>query len=88
MVHLKMILTITTTKNLSRGPTEYPCVTGHEIVGTCTRAGANVKYIKVGQRVGVGAQSGACLDCKDCNNGEENLCQKGCVMTYNSKYPK
>ena len=33
--------------------------------------------IKVGDRVGVGAQSSSCLkpDCEQCANGEENHCQ-------------
>ncbi|RUS17316.1 chaperonin 10-like protein, partial [Jimgerdemannia flammicorona] len=45
------------------GPTPYPCVVGHEIVGVVTRVGANVKDIKVGDRAGVGAQVGSCLEC-------------------------
>ncbi|KAG1440504.1 hypothetical protein G6F56_011895 [Rhizopus delemar] len=42
------------------GPTDYPCVTGHEIVGVCTAVGKKVKNVKVGDRIGVGAQSGSC----------------------------
>ncbi|KAG0168843.1 hypothetical protein DFQ28_004248 [Apophysomyces sp. BC1034] len=69
------------------GPTDYPCVVGHEITGVCTRVGNNVKHIKVGDRVGVGAQSGSCLECETCTNGMENLCRKGATGTYNSRYP-
>ncbi|KAF7721735.1 hypothetical protein EC973_004173 [Apophysomyces ossiformis] len=68
------------------GPTDYPCVVGHEITGVCTRVGKNVKHVKVGDRVGVGAQSGSCLECNRCKNGMENLCNK-LVGTYNHRYP-
>ncbi|KAE8146108.1 GroES-like protein [Aspergillus avenaceus] len=40
------------------GPTMYPCCVGHEIVGTAVRVGSQAENgIKVGDRVGVGAQS-------------------------------
>lgn len=38
------------------GPTRYPVVVGHEIVGKAVRVGRGVQHIKVGDRVGVGAQ--------------------------------
>ena len=69
------------------GPTEYPVCVGHEIVGTATRVGSEVKHIQVGQRVGVGAQSGSCLDCDSCHDGLEPWCEKGIVGTYNGNYP-
>ncbi|KAI7864393.1 chaperonin 10-like protein [Mucor mucedo] len=69
------------------GKTDFPCVTGHEIVGECTRVGENVKHIKVGDRIGVGAQSGSCGECKECKRGDENICQGRCTYTYNSRYP-
>lgn len=54
-------------------PTSYPVCVGHEIVGHAVRVGDKVKDIKVGDRVGVGAQSGACLnqkgDCEACADG-------------------
>ncbi|ORY94376.1 chaperonin 10-like protein [Syncephalastrum racemosum] len=68
------------------GPTDYPCVVGHEIVGTATRVGENVKHIQVGDRIGVGAQSGSCLNCDRCKNDEENLCENGLIGTYNSRW--
>jgi alcohol dehydrogenase (NADP+) len=46
-----------------------------------------VKHIKVGDRVGVGAQSSSCLDCEECASGQEHYCSKGTVGTYNGKYP-
>ncbi|SMY23094.1 unnamed protein product [Zymoseptoria tritici ST99CH_1A5] len=72
------------------GPTNYPVVVGHEIVGRAIRVGDDVKSgIKVGDRVGVGAQAGSCLkgDCEECMNNGEQYCQKGFVMTYGSKWP-
>lgn len=60
---------------------------GHEIVGTAVKVGKNVKNFKVGDRVGVGAQSGSCLDCEECAASMEHYCPKGNVGTYNGKYP-
>ena len=48
-------------------PTNYPCCVGHEIVGRAVKVGNKVERgIKVGDRVGVGAQSSSCLkpDCE------------------------
>jgi D-arabinose 1-dehydrogenase-like Zn-dependent alcohol dehydrogenase len=50
------------------GPTNYPAVVGHEIVGKAVKVGQNVKGIKLGDRVGVGAQSGSCLECEHCED--------------------
>jgi uncharacterized zinc-type alcohol dehydrogenase-like protein len=56
------------------GAFRYPLVPGHEIVGTVAARGARVSLLAKGQRVGVGWQSGACLECDACVRGEENLC--------------
>lgn len=72
------------------GPTIYPCVVGHEIVGEAVRVGSKAEGgIQVGDRVGVGAQSSACLrpDCDECTHGLENHCLKHNVNTYNGRYP-
>jgi uncharacterized zinc-type alcohol dehydrogenase-like protein len=53
----------------------YPLVPGHEIVGAVVAIGDKVERINVGQRVGVGWQSGSCLHCEWCLNGYENLCR-------------
>ena len=42
--------------------------------------------VKVGDRVGVGAQISACLDCTQCKEGNETYCKKQ-QDTYNSFYP-
>jgi len=43
---------------------------------------------RVGDRVGVGAQSASCLkpDCEECASGLENHCPNNMVGTYNGKY--
>lgn len=71
------------------GPTMYPVCVGHEIVGTAVRVGSKVEGgIKVGDRVGVGAQSRSCLkpDCEECSSGLENYCQIHQTVTYNGKW--
>ncbi|KAI9835427.1 MAG: hypothetical protein M1819_002345 [Sarea resinae] len=71
------------------GRTNYPCVVGHEIVGEAVKVGSKVeKGIKVGDRVGVGAQASSCMkpDCEGCASGFENHCDK-MVGTYNGVYP-
>ncbi len=37
------------------GACDYPVIAGHEIVGEVTEVGKDVKELKVGDRVGVGA---------------------------------
>ncbi|KAI0900426.1 NADP-dependent alcohol dehydrogenase C [Annulohypoxylon nitens] len=70
-------------------PTPYPCVVGHEIVGKAIRVGENVKHIKVGDRVGVGAQARTCqqITCPDCSNNLESYCHNELTNTYGSIYP-
>lgn len=50
-------------------------IPGHEIVGTVTKVGSKVKGIKVGDRVGVGAQVGSCGTCAECKRDNENYCR-------------
>ncbi|KLO17374.1 GroES-like protein [Schizopora paradoxa] len=69
------------------GGIETPLVVGHEIVGKAVRVGSKVSSgIKVGDRVGVGAQVASCYDCKCCKTDNENYCPDS-VDTYNSKHP-
>ncbi|KIX04500.1 uncharacterized protein Z518_05370 [Rhinocladiella mackenziei CBS 650.93] len=71
-------------------PADYPVCVGHEIVGHAVRVGPRVKDIKVGDRVGVGAQCGACTnqrgDCGICADGLEQYCPQ-LVVTYDHKWP-
>jgi len=45
-----------------------------------------VKDIKVGDRVGVGAQIGADLTCQNCKADQENYCPNA-IDTYGAPYP-
>jgi alcohol/geraniol dehydrogenase (NADP+) len=56
------------------GMGRYPMVPGHEIVGTVAAVGPEAAPLKPGDRVGVGWQRGACLQCDACLSGDENLC--------------
>lgn len=70
---------------------EVPIKVGHEIIGRAVRVGKEAEgEIKVGDRVGVGAQAAACLrpDCEECSNGLEPHCDNpGNATTFNSRYP-
>ncbi|KAL1973101.1 hypothetical protein VTN31DRAFT_6643 [Thermomyces dupontii] len=67
----------------------YPVCVGHEIVGRVVRVGSQVKDLKVGDLVGVGAQNDSCLSrkgyCEDCEAGYEQYCRH-LVTTYNGVY--
>lgn len=65
------------------GGTRYPCVPGHEIVGTVGAVGGGVEKFKVGDTVGVGCMVDSCGHCGACNAGEENYCENGFTGTYN-----
>lgn len=65
------------------GNTRYPCVPGHEIVGTVTTIGDEVKHFKVGDTVGVGCMVDSCGHCASCKDDQENYCEDGFTATYN-----
>ncbi|CEP17337.1 hypothetical protein [Parasitella parasitica] len=66
----------------------YP-LCGHEIASICTRVDSKVQNVKVGDRIGVGTQSGSChrAECPACSTGNENLCPIQLFFTYNSVWP-
>lgn len=66
-------------------PYPFPLAVGHEVVGKVVRVGPKVTLAKVGQRVGVGAQAHACLDCRQCNGDNESYC-KDMLFTYGAPY--
>jgi alcohol dehydrogenase (NADP+) len=66
------------------GPTTYPCVPGHEIVGKVVAVGKKVKKFKVGDLAGVGCFVDSCGKCSNCKEHEEQFCEKGCSYTYGS----
>jgi uncharacterized zinc-type alcohol dehydrogenase-like protein len=59
------------------GPTSYPVVGGHEVIGTVIALGAHTRGLKLGQRVGLGWLSGSCMACKACLGGQPQLCRAG-----------
>jgi 2-desacetyl-2-hydroxyethyl bacteriochlorophyllide A dehydrogenase len=62
----------------------YPMVPGHEIVGRVVEAGADVGKWRVGDAVGVGCFVDSCRECPACREGDEQYCEKGATLTYNS----
>lgn len=63
---------------------------GHQVVENSYLGALRTKELilaRVGDRVGVGAQSASCLkpDCEQCANGEENHCS-GMINTYDSQF--
>nr|WP_310588306.1 NAD(P)-dependent alcohol dehydrogenase [Dyadobacter sp. CY345] len=66
------------------GPSMYPCVPGHEIVGKIVSVGGHVSKFKVGDVVGVGCMVDSCRECQYCNDDLEQFCEKGMTGTYNA----
>lgn len=53
---------------------EYPFVLGHEVGGTVTSLGENVKNLAIGDRVALEPQI-TCGECEFCKSGRYNLCK-------------
>lgn len=64
---------------------KFPVVPGHEIVGTVRAVGSQISHLQEGERVGVGWQSGSCLQCEWCISGYDNLCPNS-VATCRGRY--
>lgn len=56
------------------GLSQYPLVPGHEVVGTISSAGTQVKHLTVGDVVGLGWHADYCQTCESCLEGDHNLC--------------
>ena len=56
------------------GNSVYPFVPGHEVIGRVVAVGDQALNVAVGQRVGVGWNSGSCTHCRQCLSGAQNLC--------------
>jgi uncharacterized zinc-type alcohol dehydrogenase-like protein len=65
------------------GPSLYPMVPGHEIVGVVTEVGSSVVKFQVGDRIGVGVFIDSCRECRNCAAGLEQYCAHGMTGTYN-----
>jgi len=66
-------------------PTVYPCVPGHEIVGRVVKVGSAVRKFKEGDIAAVGCLVKTCGHCSSCLAGEEQYCENGMTLTYNSE---
>jgi alcohol dehydrogenase (NADP+) len=64
----------------------YPMVPGHEIVGRVVKVGSAVRKFKEGDLAGVGCMVDSCRECDSCRDGEEQYCERGMILTYNSPY--
>jgi alcohol dehydrogenase (NADP+) len=67
------------------GPSLYPIVPGHEIVGRVTAVGEGVAKFKVGDLAGVGCMVDSCQHCDSCAEGLEQYCENGNTQTYNGR---
>ncbi|OXG74502.1 alcohol dehydrogenase [Cryptococcus neoformans var. grubii Br795] len=70
------------------GPVKDICpqVCGHEIVGEVVRIGTFPENgLKIGDLVGIGAQSDSCRECEWCKEGKENYCATQ-TITFNYPY--
>jgi uncharacterized zinc-type alcohol dehydrogenase-like protein len=56
------------------GISQYPAVLGHEVIGRITAVSESARGLRVGQRVGIGWNSGSCLHCTQCRSGKQQLC--------------
>ncbi len=66
------------------GGSIFPMVPGHEIVGRVAKTGDHVTKWKDGDIVGVGCFVDSCRRCEACRAGEEQYCEVGMTLTYNS----
>lgn len=62
-------------RNNAWGMTEFPFVGGHEAIGTVIDIGAEVTHVQIGDRVGLGGHSHYCMTCRQCLDGDHNLCE-------------
>lgn len=65
------------------GPSIYPMVPGHEIVGRVSKVGSGVTKFKVGDLAGVGCFVDSCRECSSCKADMEQFCKVHCSATYN-----
>jgi len=66
------------------GGTTYPIVPGHEIVGKITKVGSEVTKFKEGDLAAIGCIVDSCGHCHHCEEGEEQFCESGWTVSFNS----
>lgn len=66
------------------GGTTYPIVPGHEIVGRVTKIGEQVSRFKIGDLAAIGCIVDSCRECTYCKDGEEQFCENGWTVVFNS----
>ncbi len=66
------------------GPSLFPMVPGHEIVGRVTAIGSSVSKFAVGDLIGVGVFIDSCRKCPQCLSGLQQYCVEGMTGTYNT----
>jgi uncharacterized zinc-type alcohol dehydrogenase-like protein len=66
------------------GPSLFPMVPGHEIVGRVTEVGSSAHKFKVGDLIGVGVFIDSCRKCENCLSGLQQYCAEGMTGTYNT----
>lgn len=66
------------------GPSIYPMVPGHEIIGKVISEGSAVTKFKVGDTAAVGVMVDSCRHCKNCEQHMEQYCEEGMTGTYNN----
>jgi uncharacterized zinc-type alcohol dehydrogenase-like protein len=66
------------------GGTTYPIVPGHEIVGRVTKIGSGVAKFAVGDLAAIGCIVDSCRECEYCYHGDEQFCEKGWTVVFNS----
>ena len=67
------------------GPCTFPFVGGHELLGKVTEIGDKVTKHKVGDIVAVGCFIDSCMNCVNCEKGDEQYCIVGMTGTYNGE---
>jgi len=65
------------------GPSLFPMVPGHEIIGVVSAVGPDVTKFEVGDRIGVGVFVDSCRTCEHCRAGLQQYCAEGMTPTYN-----